>query len=187
MYAPELTAEGFLPVGRFPSTIDSLEGAFVDAERFTESSTRGPIFEDFLGAIDIISAFGEGLIESLWVGGSFVTDKLDPDDIDCLFVLNQEAFDAISSNGKRTKLRKFNKKNYMRETTGLRVESFLMVRLPFAQPWLSGGVHPDVQTYTQLRGAWDDWWLRTRTGETADEPPRIESAHPRRGYLEVTL
>lgn len=182
-----LTAEGYLPRGRFPCTLDDLEDHFVDDSRFDGSATRGEIFEHFLSAVDLLKSFSPTLIEGVWVGGSYVTDRLDPDDIDCLFVLSGPAFDALPSNNKRSQVQRFNTKGYLREKFHLRVESFLLVRVPFANPWLKGGVHPEAAPYTQVRGAWDDWWLRTRTGEGPEEEPRIESAEPRRGYLEVTL
>lgn len=159
----------------------------MDHPQFAGSATREPVFEDFLSAVGLLRSFSADLIEGVWVGGSFVTSKPDPDDIDCLFVLSGGAFDALPSNGQRHKVNLFNRKGYLREKHQLRVESFLLVRTPIAQPWAKGGVHPDAAPYAQVRGAWDDWWLRTRTGELPDEDPRIESAEPRRGYLEVTL
>jgi hypothetical protein len=176
-----------LPLGRFPCTLEQLEDVFVDGEGFVGSATRDAVFGDFLTTIELLRAFSPDLLESVWIGGSFVTSKPDPDDIDCLFVLNGPAFDALPSNSKRDKVRRFNRKGYLRDSHGLRVESFLLVRIPFANPWERGGVHPDAAPYVQVRGAWDDWWLRTRTGEGPDDEPRLESAEPRRGYLEVAL
>lgn len=187
MGVPSLTAEGFLPRGRFPCTLEELEDEFVDHERFRDSSSRDEIFGHFLSAVELLNSFDSSLIENVWVGGSFVTDRIDPDDIDCLFVLSGPVYDALPSNNKRNQVKQFNRKGWLRERYGLRVESFLLVRVPFANPWDRGGVHVDAAPYAQVRGAWDDWWLRTRTGETADEEPRIESAEPRRGYMEVTL
>lgn len=184
---PALTAEGMLPVGRFPCTLDEFEETFIDAATFVKSATRGEIFKDFLSVVGLLKAFSPDLVECVWIGGSFVTDKLDPDDIDCLFVLSGPAFDALPSQNKRNKIQAFNKKNYVRDKFALRVESFLLIRVPFANPWEKGGVHPNAAPYTQVRGAWDDWWLRTRTGEGPNDLPRIESAEPKRGYLEVIL
>lgn len=184
---PELTEDGYLPLGRFPCSLAQLEERFVDHDQFSESETREDIFTDLLDAVEIVRAFSPELIEGVWVGGSFVTSKPDPDDIDCLFILNAEAFDGITSNRKREKLTRLNRKGYLRETHQLRVESFLLVRRPFANPWVKDGVHDEVVPYVKVRGAWDDWWLRARTGETSEDEPRIESAEPRRGYLEVTV
>lgn len=186
MPIPDLSAEGMLPLGRFSCTLEALEDRFVDDPQFVTSSTRSQIFEDFLAVVGLLRAFAPDLIECVWIGGSFVTDRLDPDDIDCLFVLHGPTFDALPSNAARSRVKRFNTKDYVRSQLNMRVESFLLIRVPFANPWTKGGVHPEAAPYTQVRGAWDDWWLRTRTGEAPDEPPRIESAEPRRGYLEVS-
>lgn len=184
---PSLNEDGHLPRGRFPCDLDELETLFVDAPQYAASATRGPVFEEFLSAVELLRAFSGDLIEGVWIGGSFVTGKLDPDDIDCLFVLSGPAFDSLPSNAQRGKVERFNRKGYLRDKHGLRVESFLLIRTPFANPWHRGGVHPEAAPYAQVRGAWDDWWLRTRTGESQDDEPLVEDAEPRRGYLEVTL
>jgi hypothetical protein len=183
---PLRSAEGLLPLGRYLCDLDELEAEFVDDAQFAGSSTRGEIFTHLLAVIEMFKEFSADLIESIWIGGSFVTDKPDPDDIDCLFVLNGAVFDGLS-NSKRQNVQKFNRKGMVRDKLSLRVETFILVRVAFANPWERGGVHPDAAPYTQVRGAWDDWWLRVRTGEGPDDPPRIESAEPKRGYLEVLL
>jgi hypothetical protein len=184
---PARSSEGLLPLGRYLCDLDELEATFVDGSEFEASSTREAIFKDLLSVVKLFEGFSATLIESIWVGGSFVSSKLNPDDIDCLFVLNGVAFDALASNALRNKLMKFNRKNFVRETLELRVESFILIRAAFANPWERGGVHPDAAPYTQVRGAWDDWWQRVRTGEGPDDPPLLESAEPKRGYLEVLL
>ena len=44
----------------------------------------------------------------------------------------------------------------------------------------------EEQEYLRQRGAWDDWWQRCRPPGEKDAPT-LESAAPKRGYLEVTL
>jgi len=184
---PPLESSGLLPLGRFPCSLDELEADFVDSSTFATSATRPAVFADFLSVVGLLRAFDADLIERVWIGGSFVTDKPDPDDIDCLFILSGDRFDALPSNTKKNQVRQFNRKGWVREKLNLRVEAFLLIRVPFANPWEGDGVRADARPYTQVRGAWDDWWLRTRTGEGPNDPPRLESAEPRRGYLEVTL
>lgn len=45
----------------------------------------------------------------------------------------------------------------------------------------------DEQDYPRERGAWDDWWQRTRDADQADVVPTAHTAVPRRGYVEVVL
>ena len=132
----------------------------------------------------MLTALGPDLIEAVWIGGSFVTGQLDPDDIDCTFVLSAPAF-RLLSNRKKSHIQAFNKKNAIRNKTGLRVETFLLLREPIAMPWSRTGLNEDAIEYVSVRGAWDDWWLRTRTNPDKGADPVVEDAEPRRGYLEV--
>lgn len=183
---PELdvTTEA-LPLGRYLCTTDEVLERYVDDTRFSQSSTRRQIFLDWLKAKEMIDDVGPDLVESTWVGGSFVTGRLDPDDIDCMFLINSKAFYDLPSNRKRSTLREFNKKGWLRGKTGLRVESFILVREEYANPWFRDTVIDEAREYAALRGAWDDWWLRISTNATKEEPPKLEDAAPRRGYLEV--
>jgi len=163
-----------------------LEALFVDGIPFAGSTTRSDIFRDFLSAVAIFNAYSPGIIESVWVGGSFVSGKRDPDDIDCLFILNEQLFDALPSNTKRNKIRDLGKKNFVRDHLGLAVEAFVLIRKVVGNPWEKGGVTRDAAGYTEIRGAWDDWWLRTNTSPDPSNPPTAADAGPIRGYLEVS-
>lgn len=174
-----------LPLGRYACSLAELKAAFVDDSRFAQSTTRAEIFEDLLTTRALFDAKSPDMVEAVWVGGSFVTGKIDPDDIDCTFLLSGTAFRSLSSNNQRREIWKFNRKGWLREKTGLRVESFLLIREPIANPFTAGEVHPDAMNYVGLRGAWDDWWMRVRSNADKNSSPVIEDADPRRGYLEV--
>ena len=173
-----------LPLGRYGCDPSEVEAMFVADPRFANSSTRRQVFDDWLAAKAMIDEISPALVECAWVGGSFVTERLDPDDVDSLFIISKEAFDTLSSNRLRGKLMQFNKKGWLRQKTGLRAETFVMVRHPHALPWQGDGVRPELQSDFALRGAWDDWWLRVRLGSKEDAPILAE-AEPVRGYLEV--
>lgn len=175
-----------MPLGRFGCSLDELAVAFVDASPFASSQTRAGIFDELLSVIELFESFSPSLIESIWIGGSFVTSKIDPNDIDCLFILSSEAYNGLSKT-KQQKVARLGHKNHVREKFNFRVEPFVMVRAVIASPWeLGGGITREAASYTEIRGAWDDWWLRARTTEDPNDDPLAESAHPRRGYLEVT-
>lgn len=159
----------------------------MDDQDFIESTTRRDLYEEFLAASDMLEVISEDLIEAVWVGGSFVTGVQNPEDIDCTFVISGPAFRALPSNSKRNQVMKFNVKGWLKSKAELRVESFILVREPIANPWLRGGLHPDAVEYLSVRGAWDDWWLRVRTSPDKEAPPTLEDAEPKRGYLEVSL
>ncbi|UYB35495.1 hypothetical protein N9A08_12795 [Arthrobacter koreensis] len=184
---PQLNpATSMLPLGRYGCTLAEVKAQYVHSSQFASSSTRAQIFSDLLAVKAMLDAMNLKLVERIWIGGSFVTGALDPDDIDCTFWINAEEFDALPSNSQRNKLLNFNKKGRLRTTTNLRVEPFLVVRVPIANPWSKGGVSADATFYTSLRGAWDDWWQRVRSDPNKATLPIVQDAEPRRGYLEVS-
>ncbi|WP_285319707.1 hypothetical protein [Pseudarthrobacter sp. lyk4-40-TYG-27] len=186
MIPPMDPTTNFLPLGRYACTLAELEQEYVRDPKFSTSTTRTEIYEDLLDARKMLDAVSQDLVELVWVGGSFVTGALDPDDIDCTFVINGPAFRALSSNGKRDKVMKFNKNGWLRDRTGLRVESFLLIREPIANPWFKDGLNPDAVEYLSVRGAWDDWWMRVRSNPDKTAEPILADAEPKRGYLEVS-
>lgn len=176
----------YLPLGRYACTLAELKQRYVDDQNMTSSTTRAGIFNDLLAAREMLDDLSKDLVEVVWVGGSFVTGVLDPDDIDCTFIINGPAFRALPSNSKRSKVEKFNKRGWLREKTKLRVESYILIREPVANPFQGGGIHPDAINYVSVRGAWDDWWMRVRTNPDKMSAPVIDDAEPKRGYLEVS-
>ena len=167
-------------MGRHRCDLDELEQQFVNDSIFNASTVRREIFGDLAQVIELFKKFDNNLIEVVWVGGSFTSDKLDPSDIDCLFVLDQDSFNALSRT-QQTKLLKLKKKDYLLKKFNLKVEPFILVREEFENPWLKDWVAPQAVTYLAARGAWDDWWQRTRISGGRS------SIKPMRGYLEVTL
>lgn len=180
------TTTSYLPLGRYACTLDELKQRYVDDQGLTASSTRAEIFDDLLAAREMLDDVSNDLVEVVWVGGSFVTGVLDPDDIDCTFVINGPAFKALPSNRKRSQVMDFNKRGWLRGKTGLRVESYVLIREPVANPFQGGGIHPDAINYVSVRGAWDDWWMRVRTNPDKTSAPVVDDAAPKRGYLEVS-
>ena len=175
-----------LPLGRYGCTVGDVEARYVTDAQFANSSTRPQIFSDLNAVKGMLDKIDENLVERVWIGGSFVTGEVDPDDIDCTFWINANVFYGLPSNSQRNKLMELNKKGQLRAKTNLRVEPFLVVRIPIANPWSKGGVSAEATFYTSLRGAWDDWWQRVRTTSNKATLPVLQDAEPRRGYLEVS-
>lgn len=174
-----------LPLGRYGCTLNELKQRYVEDQAFVGSTTRNALFQDFLAAGTMLDQISKDLVEMVWVGGSFVTGTQNPDDIDCTFIISGPMFRALPSNSQRHKVMKFNSKGWLRSKLNLRVESFILVREPIANPWQGAGLHADAVDYLSVRGAWDDWWMRVRTNPDKTAPPTIEDAEPKRGYLEV--
>ena len=175
------SATGALPVGRYPTTLAEIQAAYVDAPELAASTTRAEIWSHFESATTELRRIVP--VAYVWVAGSFITTKVDPDDIDVVYWCEDRLVDLVS-NFRDKQILEFFAKNEVRGRTGLRVDT----------RYGRWHVHPDAdriptaqhQSYSQTRGYWDDFWLRSRSGAKTD--PRVrEDALPRRGYLEVIL
>lgn len=185
---PEFNDEtGTLPLGRYRATVPEIEDRFVTDEAWDDSSTRQEVFDHWLKAKGMLDDLDARLVECAWLAGSFVSSKMDPDDMDCLFILSADVFDGLPSNSARRRVLEFNKKDRIRDKTGLRVEPFVMVRRVHPNPWAreGGTVNEGAAKDLGIRGAWDDWWQRMRQTQDKDAAPTLEDASLVRGYLEV--
>lgn len=108
------------------------------------------------------------VVSSYWIGGSVVSDKRLPNDIDVTAVVDgpastpDPAAAAWLSPGSTWK-------HNIHPDIGklLRIDGFAMVKVPDS--------HPAIGDYHRLRGYWDDWWQRSRaSGEALTK-----------GYVEV--
>ena len=72
-----------LPPGFHPMSLGQIQAHFVENELFRESRTRATHFKNLNLLVDRLRAVE--ISGELWLDGSFVTDKLDPRDLDlCL-------------------------------------------------------------------------------------------------------
>jgi hypothetical protein len=161
---------GLIPVGRYNVTIDDVKRYYVDDDRFATSCTRAPIWSDFEVCV--------------WIGGSFLTSKVDPDDIDLVFWCHDAEISKVTHPSARLLLQFF-ADNSIRARTGLRVDTrcCLWHMNPEAH---NGSTTAQHQDYLLRRGYWDDFWMRKRSG-AKDQPAQLADALPRRGYIEVSL
>lgn len=186
MGIPTFEQSGHLPIGRHACTLDEFEAAFVDAPNFATSTTRQPLFGDFLAAMEWLrTQYASDLVERAWVGGGFASDRLDPADIDVTFVLSDTAHQGLGD-VKQGRLRKLLRRGGFK-SVGLSVDGFMMIRERIALPWFGSGVGDAGQDYFLKRGAWDDWWSRDRAHVAAGDRPVIADAEPVRGYVEVIV
>lgn len=81
-----------LPVGFHEMSIAALERLCV--HRFPDSFTRPGIMENLNNVIDRINT--SKITGSLWIDGSFLTEKLNPDDVDILFSVSLSTYLAFN-------------------------------------------------------------------------------------------
>ena len=152
-----------LPPGRWSCTRAEFEKVFLRPDR----ATRQRLIDD----LDVFAGqqAKHGLVVSAyWIGGSFVTGKLHPGDIDFTAVIDGTASTPDAGAGDWLNPGKRWQHQVHRDIGRLLlVDAYALVKLPDA--------HPRNPDYHRLRGQWDDWWQRSRaTGEALA-----------RGYVEV--
>lgn len=164
-----------LPVGRHRCTRDELD-AF-----FSTDAARRSLLEEFDHATDALQAI-VGTVCAAWVGGSLVSSKIDPQDIDVVYVVEDTLIDeARAANPLNERRLQAFANGVGLKNAGLRVDSYLLTWRPNPEPVARD--NSDI-SYQKFRGYWDDFWQRTRSGED----PRVRAdALPRRGYLEVVI
>ena len=82
MTVPPLNANGLLPIGIHPATLDEIRERF---GTFQDSDRRPKLFARLVELVQ--AARRNGLFEELLINGSFATAKASPNDIDILAVV----------------------------------------------------------------------------------------------------
>jgi hypothetical protein len=192
---PSFAANGFLPLGRYSISLDEAEAMLVSAPEFEDSSTRTELWnglhdylDPFLTLEDAYAAALDGLtlVHRLWLGGSFVSAKLDPGNIDATLLIDTRAERVVRGKpGSKWLTTAFQSRARMRDKFG--VSPLRIGYQPVAHIFEPERFTPDERTYFTQRGVWDDWWQRCRLPDRNDRSPSEESATPARGYLEVRL
>ena len=178
---PNLNPSGVLPLGRHPATAQEIQDRFVSDPSFTGSATRQEIWLHWLQAVEDLRQVVP--VCAVWLAGSFFTDRLDPDDMDGLYIVpSREAFEAKAMNPEAAAVLGAFATNRVRDLTGLRLDTFVLEWMRSPVP----GVHRFLNgTYFETRGHWDDFWQRVRHG--AKGTVFDADCLPERGYLEVTI
>ncbi|GAA2580417.1 MULTISPECIES: DUF6932 family protein [Streptomyces] len=174
---PSFAANGFLPLGRYSLSVGEAEDMLVLAPEFLGSDTRWALWDGLNKYLEPFFALedsyadaldGRTLIHRLWLGGSFVSAKTDPRNIDATLLIDVGAERAVRGRPGSKWL-----------TTAFQSRAHMLRKF---------GVSPVRVGYRPVgRGVWDDWWQRCRLPGHTDRSPSHESAAPARGYLEVRL
>lgn len=185
---------GFLAPGRYRLDPEQAEQQLVHDPRFASSETRQSLWQ---GMETYLSRFFDledrhravagdrSLIHALWLGGSYVSTKLNPQNIDLTVLIDEGAVAAMRGlEGTRWLASAFNRKARLAE---LGVSPLRVGYRPIVSVFRSERLDPTEQKYLRERGAWDDWWQRCRPDGVDKSEPTLHSAAPRRGYVEVTL
>lgn len=174
---------GELPLGRHNCTVDEFEAAFVSAPEFVSSTTRSEVWAHWELARTALR--GVVPVYSAWVGGSFVSSKTDPNDMDIVFVIDAATVDRMLPGSRAQQIvTVMSQGSTHHDPVGRRLDTYTLLWRSIPDPCDDpAGLAPG---YYLWRGHWDDFWQRARTSPK-DTPPTQADSIPRRGFLEVTL
>ncbi|MGV9250633.1 DUF6932 family protein [Streptomyces sp. NPDC003697] len=167
-----------LPPGRYAASPDELYRALVES---TGSDVRRQIWEEWTEHRAIVEALAGG-ISRMWVGGSFVSDKPDPSDVDVTYLLSAGAYDRLDRETLAF-LDDLTLRGWCVEQ-GMRVDALLLrlpERLPVSQ-MSPGLLAKDSSASFRDLGLYDEVWQCIRPASAHSVPSEL-----RRGYVEVLL
>ena len=170
---------GLLPPGRHVCTAAEVEIGLVKSNGFSASATRPEIWDHWNAALGVLQS--SVLVHAAWLGGSFTTSKLDPDDIDVTFIINGDDLIQRGAPDQRI-VSLFEGNNQLKSQLNLRVDSYAFAW----QPDTPGVRNRSRNASLWARGYWDDWWQRVRQSPKGSASVPGDSV-PRRGYLEVLV
>ncbi|MCT9107869.1 hypothetical protein N4G69_19875 [Streptomyces mirabilis] len=126
---PSFAANGFLPLGRYSISLEEAESMLVSAPEFQDSATRAGLWGRFHNYLDRFLTLEETyadalaglpLIHGLWLGGSFVSTKPDPGNIDATLLIDTRAERAVRGKpGSKWLTTAFQSRERMREKFGV--------------------------------------------------------------------
>ncbi|MFE2375467.1 DUF6932 family protein [Streptomyces sp. NPDC059398] len=173
---------GLLPPGRYAAGIDQLHARFVASPDFAESATRKQLWAEWEQHRLIVDAVTGG-VSRLWLGGSFVSGKLDPGDIDVTYLLRAQTFDRLDRESLAS-LDELTDRAWCVKHN-MRMDAYL-VRLPedvsFWQLMPSLFTPLTNDSFRDI-GLYDEDWQYARNSSPSDS----EADRLRRGYVEVLL
>lgn len=156
--------------------IDEIHADFVAGK----SPRREKVWNDWQAATALLRQHVP--VSAAWVGGSFLTSKAEPDDIDCVYWVDSVALQNAHLNPASAQvIQVFAGQRMLRDLVGLEVDTFVVAWS--CCPDIAQAA-PHTGRYWSSRGYWDDFWSRMRSGPKG-APAVRDDALPRRGYLEV--
>lgn len=168
----------FLPPGRYRWTWEDVEAKFVPETQFGETR-RQIVWQHFKFATETLRDVVP--IAAVWIGGSFLSSKPEPGDVDAVYIVRGKEYDALQDVADKQLVALFSGGEQLKQR-GLLVDSYVL----HWTPRVSNGLETDREhRELTFRGYWDDWLQRNKLDRKA--PPAAADAEPVRGYVEVVL
>lgn len=163
-----------LPLGRYLACFDDLKERYVP-EGDSNRQAIWSAFQDVLTQLKNIL----GSVAAVWIGGSFITSESNPQDIDVVFLITENVFNAATTDVAKFALWVLSDNESIPQRLNPLVDGYLLV-VPPTEVELNGVT--GVQYATQ-RGYWDQFWSKTRFVDKSDE----RWLYPTAGYVEVIV
>ncbi len=182
----EFSDDGHLPPGRYSCTYDEAQD-FLTKDALRDASSRNDLWNDLERFLARYVGWEEEhqvrLLHRMWLGGSFVSSKLDPNNLDVTLFLHADAILALKGKVGSRKLIP------SRESVAadFRISPVFVKYVPIPNVFRLDILSDQEREYFANRGRWDDWWQRRRLDDSQDRSPSLATCRPRRGYLEVML
>lgn len=162
---------GKIPRGRWVSDLTTIEDTYVTGR----SDYHLELWSEWKQLKDLVKGV-LGTLPAAWLSGSFFTDKAQPSDIDCVFILDRRTLWQVTDE-RHLAFLEIVSKSQVHRVLNLRVDSYIMEWIP----WQGVSAGAELDPILRRRGYWDEFWARMK-----DDDPTI-AALPRRGYLEVLI
>ncbi|MFJ3185906.1 MULTISPECIES: DUF6932 family protein [Streptomyces] len=164
------------PPGRYPLTWDEVESRLVRAPEFVQSGTRSDLWDELqFHHAQSVCLFG--WVRRIWLAGSFVSGKLDPSDVDLAYLIDADAFGAITEADDLANLANLGDREWCVKHE-MRIDAYFLplpATVAFEDLGITGAMEAGDAEVFQSLGLYDEIWQRTRG-----------SRGERRGYVEVT-
>lgn len=168
----------FLPPGRHQWTMEMVAARYCPSPEYGQSH-RQMVWEHFQWA----TAWLRGVVPvaAVWIGGSFLSTKSHPGDVDAIYIVRGKEYDELQDETAKQTVGLFvGGGNF--KSKGILVDTYVFVW----RPRTSNGPETDQERQDLVhRGYWDDWLQRHKADRKA--PATNEDALPVRGYVEVIL
>ena len=163
-----------LPLGRYLASFEELEKLYVPKD----DKNRRTIWEAFQDVLNQLRGVLNS-VAAVWIGGSFITSETEPHDIDVVFIITEDAFNAATTDAARFALWVLSNNASTPPRLNPLVDGYLLV----VPPTEYSLIDKRMTAYAQQRGYWDQFWSKTRFLDTNDERWR----YPAAGYVEVMV
>lgn len=135
MFVLDFNSRGVLEAGFHPCTLNDLEVNFVI--KFSTSNTRRDILIGYTNFVNKLKQYGIKCEQ--WIDGSFVTSKIDPNDIDLVCIIDKDILDILPNSAKQELGEMFNppiaKAKY-------KCDAYLLIKVPDTDPYYDSNYIP---------------------------------------------